>query len=587
MPFDPTTAQPLNAAPAFDPATATPFDSGGGGESASAAAPGSDPTEGMSTPDRLAAGIGKGMVDLGRGTYQLGASLGHAAGLVSDDKMAEIQKNVDEAHERDKPLMATTSGRVGDIIGQAAPMLAMPGAGIVGTAAEGALTGAMQPVATGDSRMQNVGAGAVGGALGAAGGKLVGGVLGGFGGAGERQGAVDLLRSEGIPVSVAQATKSKAAQSIERASAMTSDDATEFAGTQQQAFSKAAMRRMGVNDPTVTAATPKVMGDTDDRIGAVMNGVMSRTRPQFDTAFAGDLQSIQRDLPRMMPDSDAGPITTNINDILSNAAQNGGYLDGTFVQKLQSNLKTLAQNPTYQPVAHDLMESVHNVVNRYASPQDAADMLQAQRQFRAMKQIEGATDKASGNISVPSLLNQMGQKAYGGRNQVLYGRGDQSLVDLARAAKQVIPDNLGNSGTAERSLPALTGLEILASGDVLKAGTKAAVSIGGVNSAGRALRSQGVLGKYLQNGVPVLNNLAPDVNAWAPVAGYGISETQPRDADATPRASGGRVDHEALVSRLMTRWNNARKSTTADTKPLLHVPDASIIRALDIAQAHL
>lgn len=50
------------------------------------------------------------------------------------------------------------------------------------------------------------------------------------------------------------------------------------------------------------------------------------------------------------------------------------------------------------------------------------------------------------------------------------------------------------------------------------------------------------------------------------------------------RAMGGKVDHEALVERLMQRWKAAKKMSDAGTETLLKVPDASIIRALDIAQ---
>lgn len=584
MPFDPSTAAPTDAAPAFDPSSATPLESSG----SESPAPATDPTEGMSGPDRLAAGIGKGMVDLGRGSYQLGASIGHAAGLVSDEKMAQIQQNVDEAHERDKALMNTGAGRVGDVIGQSLPMLAMPGAGIVGSAAEGALTGAIQPVASGESRLQNVGAGAIGGAGGAAAGKVIGGVLGGFGGAGERQASVDLLKSEGIPVSVAQATKAKSAQQVERLSAITSDDASAFAGKQQTAFNQAAMKRMGVNDPNVTAATPDVMNATDNRIGTGMNAIAARTNPQFDNQLMNDLASIEHNAYRQLPDSDIVPIRTNISDILENAVRNGGSLDGQFVQKLNSNLKALAARPETAPIASDLQEAIHDAVARYATPGDQEAMLQLQRQFRAMKQIEGAADSVTGNVSVPSLLNQMGQKAYGGRNQVIYGRGDQSLVSLARAAKHVIPDKLGNSGTAERLLPAMTGLDIAASGEPVKGAIRTALSVSGVNAAGRAMRSQGLVGKYLQNGLPVMNNLASDMRAWAPVTGYGIAETHPRDqSDGTSRAFGGKVDHEALAEKLHQRFKAAVRESNRSTKPLLHVPDAHIASALKLAQAHI
>lgn len=51
---------------------------------------------------------------------------------------------------------------------------------------------------------------------------------------------------------------------------------------------------------------------------------------------------------------------------------------------------------------------------------------------------------------------------------------------------------------------------------------------------------------------------------------------------ATGRTTGGRVDHEALVSRLMGRWHAARKAAKRTTEPLLRFPDETIQRALEI-----
>lgn len=545
------------------------------------------PTEGMSTTDKFLAGSGKAFVDTGRGIYQLAASIGHAAGMVSDEKMAQIQQDVDNAKELDKPLMATTSGKVGNIVGQAAPALLLPQAGIIGSAIEGAGMGAFQPVATGESRGQNMGMGAAGGAAGAAIGNLVSGALGGFGGAGARQEAVDLLEAEGVPVSVGQATKAKLAQSIERASGMTGDNAAEFAAEQATAFNRAVLRRIGVNNPEVTAATPEVLGPARRAITDVMDNIAARTRPHVDNALLSDMANIEQDAARQLPASDIAPITQNLNDILENASQNNGYLDGTFVRKLNSNLGALSRNPSTAPIATDLQEAVHNAVQRYAAPEDAELLAQAQRHFRALKQIEPAVDPATGNISVPKLLNSMNTKAYGGRNQVLYGRGDQSLADLARAAKQVIPENLGNSGTAERALPALTALEVAASGEPIKAGIKATAGVAGLNATGRALRNQGIVGSYLQSGIPGLRAAAPTIERVAPSLGYGTAEAQKSDADEIPRASGGKVDHEALVKKLMTRWHAARKAESKSTEPLLKMPDSSIIKALDLAQEHI
>lgn len=49
------------------------------------------------------------------------------------------------------------------------------------------------------------------------------------------------------------------------------------------------------------------------------------------------------------------------------------------------------------------------------------------------------------------------------------------------------------------------------------------------------------------------------------------------------RASGGKVDHEALVVRLIRKWKEAKKETNKTTEPLLKLPDAAIVKALDIA----
>lgn len=54
-------------------------------------------------------------------------------------------------------------------------------------------------------------------------------------------------------------------------------------------------------------------------------------------------------------------------------------------------------------------------------------------------------------------------------------------------------------------------------------------------------------------------------------------------APRVARATGGKVDHEALVERLMQRYKAAKKMNDAGTETLLKAPDASIIRALDIA----
>lgn len=94
-----------------------------------------DPTEGMSALDRGLAGVGKAMTDVGRGA-------GQWLGLVS-------RKDVEEARKLDAPLMKTTGGTVGNVLGNLAmfaPTALIPGANtIAGGALVGAAAGALNP----------------------------------------------------------------------------------------------------------------------------------------------------------------------------------------------------------------------------------------------------------------------------------------------------------------------------------------------------------------------------------------------------------------------------------------------------------
>jgi len=114
-----------------------------------------DPTEGMSIFEKMAAGAGKAVYDIGRGAGQM-------LGLVSD-------KDVAKARELDAPLMATKSGVAGNILGNiltSVPAMMIPGGqGAAGAALTGAGMAALQPTTADESRLKNM---ALGGAMGAA-----------------------------------------------------------------------------------------------------------------------------------------------------------------------------------------------------------------------------------------------------------------------------------------------------------------------------------------------------------------------------------------------------------------------------------
>jgi hypothetical protein len=115
-----------------------------------------NPTEGMSTFDTLAAGLGKAVVDTGRGVGQM-------LGVVD-------RKDIAESRRLDAPLMNTTAGKVGNFLGNAAmiaPTAMIPGAATVpGAAAIGAAFGLAQPSESTKETLANTAIGGAGGAAG-------------------------------------------------------------------------------------------------------------------------------------------------------------------------------------------------------------------------------------------------------------------------------------------------------------------------------------------------------------------------------------------------------------------------------------
>ena len=109
----------------------------------------------------FAAGIGKGVMDIGRGIGQMlpRGPMGMAGPMVTRDDIKEVRA-------RDADLMDTTAGKVGQGVGMAAtllPTMFIPGANtLAGSAAIGAGTGLAMPSESTDETLKNV---ALGGLL--------------------------------------------------------------------------------------------------------------------------------------------------------------------------------------------------------------------------------------------------------------------------------------------------------------------------------------------------------------------------------------------------------------------------------------
>lgn len=138
-----------------------------------------DPTGSVS--ENVRAGAGKALVDASRGMEQAapmverGMPLPIRAAMTVGRNLREkltgrtqdvVQAEVDESRRLDAPLTDTTSGTVGNVIGNVALAAPIPGGATYrGAATIGGMLGAAQPTATGESRPVNTAVGVAGGVV--------------------------------------------------------------------------------------------------------------------------------------------------------------------------------------------------------------------------------------------------------------------------------------------------------------------------------------------------------------------------------------------------------------------------------------
>lgn len=445
-----------------------------------------DPTEGMSTFDKVAAGAGKAVADTGRGLKQIYA---HVADFVAprdrdisslitgDDnsRVAEIQREIDAAKQLDAPLMNTGAGLAGNIAGNVVTMLtpgiALKGASMLpkmgglasaaravtapetikGAAALGAGLSAIQPVATGESRLENAALGAATGGAGQAVGNVLSRVIQPIRNVPKaKTEAARILQREGVPVAASQATGSRALQLTDAAFdniPTTAGKQALFRETQQKAFNRAILRRIGED---ADEASEEVLTNAYNRIGGVFESLTSGKTVKLGTRFLDDLAKVEGGQSKLFPSSQSSGIRSLIDDGVNLAAM--GDVDGALLQAERSKLSKLASdswragNNDMAEAYSGIVEAIDNAVARSLPASERIALNAARRQYGNLKVLE-KIGVEGGNISPSKLANALRVK-----NKKAFAIGKGDLVKLAKAGKEVLPAKVGDSGTAQRMM---------------------------------------------------------------------------------------------------------------------------------------
>ena len=490
-----------------------------------------DPTKGMSTMDKLRAGFAKSFVDTGRGLRQLGTETNETfSGLlgVGLDKIgandaaravlekatlplgrsaARQQVEIDEARQRDAPLMDTGAGLAGNIAGQVGQMAVLPGGGAgtlakFGTAAaQGAAFAGAQPVASDESRAGQMGAGAGFGVLGQ-------GVASGLGRVGsglsdkispQLLALYERAQQAGIPVHFSQLSDSKFVKTLASAVGyLPFSGSGAKAAAQQEAFNRAASRGFGEDAGVIG---DDVMASAKRRIGEGFQDLYSRNSVTLDDRALARFAEIEQLASRNLAPDEARVVKNQIDDLLG-MSQNG-QMPGLAYQAFRTDrlLSHEGGQKTFQAGAiREIRRALDEAADRSIGRDDATTLsaLKAMHSNRkvvekSLKQVEGS----KGNVRPASLwpiVQQAGPMA------------TKEMRELAKVG-QMLKDPIPDSGTAARMLVygalGTGGAADMQDGQLSDVGKLLLLGM----TAGRAVNSKAAA-KYLTKGSKPIQGLA-------------------------------------------------------------------------------
>lgn len=407
---------------------------------------------------------------------EIGAGIDTVTGLRSGGR--DYQKNLE--NRRQTAANAGGGRLVGQIVGGLALPMGKLGAakgalGWLGTAATGAGYGAAYGAGSTEGGIKERAEGAkTGAALGAAGG--VAGRAAGAGVARALRGktvspAVRKLADEGVVMTpgrrggpVKRAYEEGVlgtlplVKSIPQAANRRSIEQVNVA-----AYNRA-LKPIGVKLPMSTAPGKDAVGMVSDTIFEAYDEATSKLILAKDKGIAKAADGIKKSAKKAVGPA-AGQLQAIVDDTLM--ALDDGPLAGKYVSGLLGDLRGEASQFARSPVANErrlgdqlwkLHDELETALVRQNGDAVIAPLKNAREAVSLFKRVEAAAAKSPDGIFNPQQLRTAVTKRGYGTTTGKLAKGQAPMQDLADAAKEVLPAQIPNSGTAERGLAAMVGL---------------------------------------------------------------------------------------------------------------------------------
>jgi hypothetical protein len=438
--------------------------------------------ENMPAWERALVGAGEAFNTLGRGTKQKGMEFLNYIGDLPPDQLEAFKRETAAQRELAQPVLSTPAGLAGNLVGNVAaiaPTAMLPGANTVaGSAAIGALSGALMPTVGDESSLTNA---ALGGGLGAAGGAIGRGIsrLNQPVRARLSAEAADLAaqaQARGIPLDAADLSGSRPLQSM-RATLenlpLVGGRAQADKAAKMAAFNREVGKTFGAN---ADALTPEVMAAAKSGLSAGFDDLTARNILSPDQTFVQQIADLTVKARREFTPDLARILNNKVDDALALIDDQTGQIPGKAYRRLDTELgKMMKGGGDKAALIGDLRQVLRETMDRSISPQDQAAWRALRKQWASMKTVEPLVAKnAEGNVSPRMLLNRVATQD----RSTAYGGGD--LAELGRIGKLFVAEPIPDSGTAQRTFwqNLLTGyaptVGNLAAGSGLGAATLAA-----------------------------------------------------------------------------------------------------------------
>lgn len=428
---------------------------------------------------RIGISAGRGVLDVvdtvGRGTDYLSQKTADALSYVTGNQniskeQEEFLKNTNNRtkqnrNEYDKEYGDNTPmqiGRIGGQVAVTAPLVparafqavdaALGAAPIAGKAAplinrlisssvKGASGGSVLNAATSaqndKSLAENVGEGAITGAVGGpvitgaanVAGKIGRKILGGVSGTTAK--LAERAEQLGIPLGGAQISNSPLLKKFDQVSGWAPfSGAQAFKEKQTSAFTRAVSRTFGED---VDEITPQVISKARQKIGGEIENVAQSSTIKADTDLGKDLTKIWKDA-NGLTDEELRPISRQIQNVINMIDANGNIAGKDYndfvkykgvLSKMQNN-----SNPNIRNVANEIREALDNALTRNVTPDKVQDLLAARAKYKSVMTIKKLAEADEHGQVSPLRLMQKVMQAPGGK----LGAGDLGeLADIGRA----------------------------------------------------------------------------------------------------------------------------------------------------------